>query len=63
MHAFLTADGLVALATLAVLEIVLGVDNIIFLSILAAKVEPPLANTSLAWSSAYCPCISPSLST
>jgi len=29
MDALLTADGLVALATLAALEIVLGVDNIV----------------------------------
>jgi len=37
MHAFLTADGLVALATLAVLEIVLGVDNVVFIAILTAR--------------------------
>lgn len=35
--ALLTADGLIALATLAFLEIVLGVDNIIFISIIADK--------------------------
>lgn len=32
-----TADGWIALATLAALEIVLGIDNIIFISILAGK--------------------------
>lgn len=32
---FLTADGLIALATLTSLEVVLGVDNVIFISILA----------------------------
>ncbi len=32
-----TAENLAALATLTVLEIVLGIDNIIFISILAAK--------------------------
>ena len=35
--AFLTADGLIALATLTALEIILGVDNVIFISILASK--------------------------
>ena len=37
MDAFLTADGLIALVTLTVLEVVLGVDNVIFISILAGK--------------------------
>jgi predicted tellurium resistance membrane protein TerC len=35
--AFLTTDGLIALVTLTFLEIVLGVDNIIFISILSGK--------------------------
>jgi predicted tellurium resistance membrane protein TerC len=35
--AFLTADGLIALLTLTFLEIVLGVDNVIFISILSGK--------------------------
>jgi predicted tellurium resistance membrane protein TerC len=35
--AFLSADGLVALVTLTVLEVVLGIDNVIFISILAGK--------------------------
>jgi predicted tellurium resistance membrane protein TerC len=35
--AFMTADGLVALVTLSVLEVVLGIDNVIFISILAGK--------------------------
>jgi predicted tellurium resistance membrane protein TerC len=34
---FLTADGLIALATLTFLEVILGVDNVIFISILAGK--------------------------
>jgi predicted tellurium resistance membrane protein TerC len=38
--AFLTADGLVALVTLSVLEVVLGIDNVIFISILAGKLPP-----------------------
>ena len=37
MDAFLTADGLVALVTLTVLEVVLGIDNVIFISILADR--------------------------
>jgi predicted tellurium resistance membrane protein TerC len=34
---FLSAHGLIALATLTLLEVVLGVDNVIFISILAGK--------------------------
>ena len=37
MDAFLTADGLIALITLTFLEVVLGVDNVIFISILSGK--------------------------
>jgi predicted tellurium resistance membrane protein TerC len=37
MNAFLTSDGLLALVTLTFLEIVLGIDNVIFISILSAK--------------------------
>jgi predicted tellurium resistance membrane protein TerC len=37
---FLTAEGLVALATLTALEIVLGIDNIVFISILTGKLPP-----------------------
>ncbi len=37
LDAFLTADGLIALVTLSVLEVVLGIDNVIFISILAGK--------------------------
>ncbi len=37
MDAFLTADGLIALVTLTFLEVVLGVDNVIFISILVGK--------------------------
>ena len=36
-EAFLTADGLIALLTLTFLEVILGVDNVIFISILAGK--------------------------
>ena len=37
MDALLTADGLLALTTLTFLEIILGVDNVIFISILSSK--------------------------
>ena len=40
MAAFLTADGLLALVTLTFLEIILGVDNVIFISILSGKLPP-----------------------
>jgi predicted tellurium resistance membrane protein TerC len=35
-------DAWIALATLTILEIVLGIDNVVFISILADKVEPEL---------------------
>jgi predicted tellurium resistance membrane protein TerC len=38
-EAFLTTDGLIALVTLTFLEIVLGVDNVIFISILSSKLK------------------------
>jgi predicted tellurium resistance membrane protein TerC len=37
MSHLLTADALIGLATLTVLEVVLGIDNIIFISILAGS--------------------------
>jgi len=37
MDTLFTADGLLALATLTFLEIILGVDNVIFISILSSK--------------------------
>lgn len=37
MAALLTADNLLALGTLTLLEIVLGIDNVVFLAILAGK--------------------------
>jgi len=40
MDALLTADGLIALLTLTFLEVVLGVDNVIFISILTGKLPP-----------------------
>lgn len=41
MEAFFTSSGLLALITLTFLEIVLGVDNIIFISILSSKLPGP----------------------
>ncbi len=37
MSAFLTADGLIALVTLTAMEIVLGVDNVVFIAILTGR--------------------------
>lgn len=37
MEALFTSENLIALATLSAMEVVLGIDNIIFISILAAK--------------------------
>jgi predicted tellurium resistance membrane protein TerC len=37
VDALLTADGLIALLTLSALEIVLGVDNVVFIAILTAR--------------------------
>jgi predicted tellurium resistance membrane protein TerC len=46
MSVFLTADGLVALFTLAALEVVLGVDNLVFISIISARL--PQSQQALA---------------
>jgi len=35
--AFLTADGLLALATLTAMEIVLGIDNVVFIAIMVGR--------------------------
>lgn len=40
MEALLTAEGLVSLLTLTFLEIVLGIDNIVFISITADRLPP-----------------------
>jgi predicted tellurium resistance membrane protein TerC len=40
MHELLTVENLIALLTLTSLEIVLGIDNIVFIAILTGKVEP-----------------------
>ena len=45
---FLSAQGLAALATLSVLEIVLGIDNLVFISILTSRVEASKAKAARA---------------
>jgi predicted tellurium resistance membrane protein TerC len=42
MDAFLNAEGLIALATLTFLEVILGVDNVIFISILSGRLPQGL---------------------
>jgi predicted tellurium resistance membrane protein TerC len=37
MNAFLTSEGILALVTLTFLEVILGVDNVIFISILSSR--------------------------
>jgi predicted tellurium resistance membrane protein TerC len=44
MEAILTTDGLISLLTLTAMEIVLGVDNIIFIAILVAKLPASQQN-------------------
>lgn len=39
-HPLLTAEGLVSLVSLVALEIVLGIDNIVFIAILSERIEP-----------------------
>jgi predicted tellurium resistance membrane protein TerC len=43
---FFTIDGWIALLTLAVLEVVLGIDNIIFLALVANRVAPEERKTA-----------------
>ena len=42
MDAFLSSEGLLALVTLTFLEVILGVDNVIFISILSGKLPGAL---------------------
>jgi predicted tellurium resistance membrane protein TerC len=46
---FLTVDGIIALVTLTVLEIVLGIDNVIFISILAGKLPEQQQARARKW--------------
>jgi predicted tellurium resistance membrane protein TerC len=41
MHVFLTADGLIALVTLMAMEIVPGIDNVVFLANLVGRLPDP----------------------
>jgi predicted tellurium resistance membrane protein TerC len=45
---FLTANGLAALLTLSILEIVLGIDNLVFISVLTARLDAARARTARA---------------
>ena len=53
MDAFLTSEGLLALVTLTFLEIVLGVDNVIFISILSGKLPQRAAGARAARSACW----------
>src|SRR5512144_1600268 len=44
LAAFMTADGLIALVTLTAMEIVLGIDNVVFLAILVARLPAAQQN-------------------
>lgn len=44
MEALSTVENLIALLTLTSLEIVLGIDNIVFIAILAARLSPEKQN-------------------
>ena len=37
---FLTADGWLALVTLTAMEVVLGIDNVVFITILTGRLPP-----------------------
>jgi predicted tellurium resistance membrane protein TerC len=39
LHAFLTVEGLVSLVSLAALEIVLGIDNVVFIAIVSQRID------------------------
>lgn len=47
--AFLTAEGLIAFGTLLALEIVLGIDNVIFITILADKLPENQKKMARQW--------------
>jgi predicted tellurium resistance membrane protein TerC len=44
-----SAEGWIALVTLTVLEIVLGIDNVVFISILAGKLPPSQREKARQW--------------
>jgi predicted tellurium resistance membrane protein TerC len=45
----LTAEGLISLFTLALLEIVLGIDNVIFVSIIMGRLHPSKQPSARRW--------------
>jgi predicted tellurium resistance membrane protein TerC len=49
LSSFLTSEGLLALVTLTFLEIVLGVDNVIFISILSGKLPKEQQDSARRW--------------
>jgi predicted tellurium resistance membrane protein TerC len=54
-------DAWIAFATLTVLELVLGIDNIVFISVLVDKLAVEAASWRAAWAcSLRCSCASPS---
>ena len=49
MAEILTAEALVAFATLAALEIVLGIDNLMFVQIVASRCKPEQQDSARRW--------------
>lgn len=51
MELAFSPELLIAFATLLVLEIILGIDNVIFISILAGKLPPSSRTGRASWAS------------
>ena len=49
IHALFTVDGIISLITLTFLEIILGIDNIIFISIVSSKLPRNQQRKARAW--------------
>ncbi|MGH6891196.1 MAG: hypothetical protein ACREEP_02945 [Dongiaceae bacterium] len=49
MSEILTAEALAAFATLAALEIVLGIDNLMFVQIVASRCKPEQQDSARRW--------------
>src|SRR5512147_4441 len=49
MSQLLTAEALAAFATLAALEIVLGIDNLMFVQIVASRCKPEQQDSARRW--------------
>ena len=52
-HALLSAEGLVSLVSLTVMEIVLGIDNVLLVAILSQKVKPAHRKRVRRWASGW----------